>query len=178
MFFSCFLCFSYFRFLKLRFKKSSKKALSMRFYALTNKKQPVLKTGGFLRYSSFGSSILTLRRFLTASVRRYSICPFIERKSSSAQREISSHKVGESRSKSCFLSFSAKRLPPPFDCFLSFKISKLNRCLRWAGRRCFRKEQQEGWKPSALCVPRPYQRPYPGQDVQAPFQPCLRRRQQ
>ena len=54
-----------------------------------------------LFYSSVSSSVVsifTLRRFFTASVRRYSICPFMDRKSSSAQREISSHKVGESLS--------------------------------------------------------------------------------
>ena len=73
-------------------------------------KNPVLKFehGIFLHSSFSGFSILTLRRCLTASVKRYSICPFIERKSSSAQRETSSQSVGESRSKSCFFSFSAK----------------------------------------------------------------------
>ena len=49
---------------------------------------------GAVRYFS------RLRR-RTASASRYSICPFMERKSSSAQAAISSHRVGERRSRSC-----------------------------------------------------------------------------
>ena len=44
--------------------------------------------------------------FFTHSVRRYSIWPLIERKSSSAQAANSCHSAGERRSNSCFLAFS------------------------------------------------------------------------
>lgn len=49
-------------------------------------------------------------RCLTHSVRRYSICPFIERKSSSAHAAISSNNFAEILSGTCF--FSAKTSPP------------------------------------------------------------------
>lgn len=55
-----------------------------------------------------GGAFLRLR---TASVNRYSICPLIERKSSSAQAARSFHREAEMRSKICFLSFSAKPSP-------------------------------------------------------------------
>jgi hypothetical protein len=54
----------------------------------------------------FPPSDCDLLRLLTHSVRRYSICPFTERKSSSAHAAISFQRVGDRRSSTCFLSLS------------------------------------------------------------------------
>ena len=50
---------------------------------------------------------LTFLRCLTHSVSKYSICPFTERKSSSAHAAIALYSLGESRSGTCFFSLSA-----------------------------------------------------------------------
>src|SRR5665647_3233258 len=74
-----------------------------------------------------------LLRCRTLSVRRYSIWPLIERKSSSAQTANAFQSVGDKRSKSCFLSFSS---------FFSVITSKLNRCSQLAAHLCRCKAQQ------------------------------------
>src|SRR5450756_1373147 len=61
-----------------------------------------------------------LLRCLTLSVRRYSIWPLIERKSSSAQAANAFQSVGDRRSKSCFLSLPS---------FFSVITSKSSHCL-------------------------------------------------
>ena len=53
-------------------------------------------------YSSFWCFFL----YFTHSVSRYSICPFIERKSSSAHWAISFHRVADSLKGTCFFAFS------------------------------------------------------------------------
>lgn len=73
-------------------------------------------------------------RCRTHSVRRYSICPLTDRKSSSAQAAIASYSFGESLSGTCFLVLSAMINTD----FLS---------LRRAVHHDFRIIPPEGWKP-------------------------------
>lgn len=78
--------------------------------------------------------------YFTHSVSRYSICPFIERKSSSAHWAISFHRVADSLKGTCFFAFSF-----PFALFsfsrmchrLTF-FNKCCHCLQWAVRLYFR----------------------------------------
>ena len=109
--------------------------------------------------------------FLTASVRINSICPLIDRKSSSAQSTISFHKVGDKRRSNCFLSsFNALS-------FLS-DISKSNPNLQPERHLYCHREPPADSKPSALFshhpVPQHFSRtvclkPFP------PYRPHLQR---
>lgn len=69
-------------------------------------------------------------RFLTHSLSRYSTCPLMERKSSSAQAAISFQRVGERRSTICFfaLSFSFRLFSFVLTAF-SFSFSSRSRAL-------------------------------------------------
>ena len=57
--------------------------------------------------NSAGTYFPFFLRCLTHSDKRYSICPFTDRKSSSAHAAISSYNFFESRSGTCFFAFSA-----------------------------------------------------------------------
>ena len=106
-------------------------------------------------------------RCRTHSVRRYSICPFTERKSSSAQAAIWLYSFVERRSGICFFLVICHRL---ISCLISTGCLNLPQ----AGRHGFRREPPEGWIPW-----RPYARrpapPYAShQGAPAPSPPCRR----
>ena len=103
-------------------------------------------------FVSFGGYFL-----FTAWVKRYSISPFSERKSSSAICITFSYNEGERRNSSCFLS--------------AF-ISKYCHCLRWVARPYFRKEQRVSCLPFALFFPHPIRKYFFVAIFPAPFPPC------
>ena len=109
-------------------------------------------------------------RCLTHSVRRYSICPFTERKSSSAHAAIALYKFSLSRSGICFFAM------------ITFPLTKLVstdfRSSLPAARHDCRTVPQGDWKPSrpfSLRRDPPHRFP---SGVREPFQPCRPRRRQ
>ena len=70
----------------------------------------------FLFYSFILSREPLFLRFLTHSVNKYSIWPLMDRKSSSAQADRSSHNCGEMRRRSCFFPFPSVPKPLPSPC--------------------------------------------------------------
>ena len=112
--------------------------------------------------SSSGAYFPFFLRCLTHSVRRYSICPLTDRKSSSAQAAMASYSLGDNLRGTCFL-FSA-----------IVNINSLN--LLRAVRHGFRTVPPEGWRPLRPCVPRPDGLHLFRSVSPEPFPPCPRPR--
>ena len=96
---------------------------------------------------------------LTHSDKRYSICPFTDRKSSSAQAAIASYNFGESLKGTCFLVLSVITNT-------DFPNSQP------VVHHDFHRAQPEDWKPLQLFVPHPVPQPDFHLSVPVPFLPC------
>jgi len=95
-------------------------------------------------YSSSSFLGAVFFRFLTLSDKRYSICPFMERKSSSAHAESSRHRLSDTLKSICFFS-------SPFLA-MTVLFNKLCRCLQLAGRPCCHTGQRGDCSPLRLCA--------------------------
>ena len=121
----------------------------------------ISKSGG--TSSWWGTGRPFFFRWRTHSVSRYSICPFTERKSSSAQAAIAAYKAADRRSGICFFSPA---------------ISTSCRNSLPAAHPGCRREPPEDWRPLRLFVLHPASRPGFRSGVPEPSQPYQQHRLQ